>query len=235
VIRGHDDYRTEPIRGLPETPPPGERILWQGSPRWWQLAKDVFHVRAVAIYLTGLMAWRVSVRMADTDGIHAAVVSVLSLLPMAMIALGLLGLLAWLCCRTTVYTITNRRVVFRIGVALPTAINIPFGVIGAADLRPRARGAGDIALALLGSDRLAYSHLWPHVRPWRFAAPAPTLRAIPDAAHVATILAAALGKALPSNSVHPLPAAMDLMDAGKAKATRAPAAFGLSASLGASS
>ncbi len=235
MSRGHDDYQTEPIRGLPETPPPGERILWQGSPRWWQLAKDVFHIRAVAIYLSGLMAWRVSVHAADVDGIHAAVVTVLSLLPMAAMTLGLLGLLAWLCCRTTVYTITNRRVVFRIGVALPTAINIPFGVIDTAGFRPRAHGSGDIALTLRGADRVAYSHLWPHVRPWRLAAPAPMLRAIPDAAHVARILAAALGEALQATSASQLPAAMDLVDAGKAKAARGPAAFELSASLGASS
>ena len=27
-----DDVQVEPIRGLPELPPEGERILWQGAP-----------------------------------------------------------------------------------------------------------------------------------------------------------------------------------------------------------
>lgn len=32
-----DDVQVEPIRGLPELPPEGEHILWQGAPdpgRW---------------------------------------------------------------------------------------------------------------------------------------------------------------------------------------------------------
>ena len=28
----HDDFHFEPVRGLPEALPPGELILWQGSP-----------------------------------------------------------------------------------------------------------------------------------------------------------------------------------------------------------
>ena len=28
----HDDFQIEPVPGLPERPPEGERILWQGRP-----------------------------------------------------------------------------------------------------------------------------------------------------------------------------------------------------------
>jgi hypothetical protein len=28
----HDDFQTEPVRGLPENLPEGEHILWQGHP-----------------------------------------------------------------------------------------------------------------------------------------------------------------------------------------------------------
>ena len=46
-------------------------------------------------------------------------------------------------------------------------------------------------LRLKGNDRLAYTHLWPHVRPWRFAHPEPMLRAVPEAAKTAATLSAA--------------------------------------------
>ncbi|MEM1103487.1 MAG: hypothetical protein AAGH48_05230, partial [Pseudomonadota bacterium] len=55
---GHDDFAAEPIRGLPEALPEGERILWQGEPTWRQLAVNVFHIRALAIYFGVLMIWR---------------------------------------------------------------------------------------------------------------------------------------------------------------------------------
>lgn len=201
MSRDHDDYQSEPIRGLPERLPPGEQILWQGAPRWWQLAKDVFHIRAVAVYFAALMVWRGVYRFGDTAGDYRAMAAaVLSLLPVALAGLGLLALLAWLSSRTTVYTITNRRLVLRIGVALPTAINIPFRLIGAAGFRPRADGAGDIPLTLISDKRMAFSTLWPHARPWRFNQPEPMLRAIPDAAGVASLLSAALGAAVPASS-----------------------------------
>ena len=51
-----DDIHVEPLRGLPEPLPAGERILWQGAPDWRALAVDVFHVRAVWIYGALLIA-----------------------------------------------------------------------------------------------------------------------------------------------------------------------------------
>ncbi len=40
-------------------------------------------------------------------------------------AVGLLHLLAWGSARTTIYTLTNRRIVMRIGMAVPKCINLP--------------------------------------------------------------------------------------------------------------
>jgi hypothetical protein len=112
--------------------------------------------------------------------------------------LGLLALLAWLSGRTTLYTLTNRRMVFRIGIALPMAINIPFSAIAAAGVRQGGDGTGDIVLTLTEGNRIAYSNLWPHVRPWRFNAPEPLLCTIGDVNSVADLLAAALrGEAAP--------------------------------------
>jgi hypothetical protein len=208
VSAGHDDYAVEPIRGLPEALPRDETILWQGAPQVWEMAKHVFHIRLVAAYLLGLTAWRFSVHL-QAGNMAAAVVATLSLLTISLLGLGLLVLLAWLCSRTSVYTITSKRIVMRIGVALPTAINIPFAMIGAAGLRADANGAGDISLALTGEDRLAWSNFWPHVRPWRLAKPQPMLRGIANVHAVAGLLGDALAAALPEGTVRAAPARPD--------------------------
>ena len=46
----------------------------------------------------------------------------------------------------------------------------------------------------------AWLLLWPHVRPWRMRHPEPMLRSLPDAAHVAAILAPALTAANGANA-----------------------------------
>jgi hypothetical protein len=52
-------------------------------------------------------------------------------------------------------------------------------------------GRGDLALKLLPGDRVAYLHLWPHARRWRFTRPEPTLLCLADAQAVAQQLTAA--------------------------------------------
>ena len=116
-------------------------------------------------------------------------------MPVALAAAGILGLYAWLSARSSVYTITNRRVVLRFGVALPMTLNVPFAVIGNAALKPYRDGTGDIPLTLTGTERVSYVALWPHARPWRTAKPEPMLRSVPDAANVAKILGQALADA----------------------------------------
>ena len=105
--------------------------------------------------------------------------------PLAIIGLGTLWLLAYLTARTTVYTITNKRVVMRLGIVLTVSFNLPLKQVASADVRVLQKGFGDITLALQGSDRIAWVHLWPSVRPWRISKPEPTLRAIPDVQVVA--------------------------------------------------
>ena len=190
------DY--EPVHGLPEALPAGEEILWQGGPDWWALAKSLFHVKAIALYGGLLCAWRVAATLHDGQGLLAALDAALTVAVLMALAIGLFFLLAWLIARTTVYTITNRRVVMRIGVALSVTFNIPFSIIASADCRLRKDGSGDIPLSLQGANKIAYPHLWPHARPWRFARPEPMLRAIPDAEAVAGLLTTALGQSMMS-------------------------------------
>ena len=54
------EHEFEAAPGLPEPLPAGERVLWQGAPQWRTLAVEVFHVRAVAIYLVAMLALQAS-------------------------------------------------------------------------------------------------------------------------------------------------------------------------------
>jgi Bacterial PH domain len=190
-----DDFDFEPIPGLPGHLPPGEHLLWQGAPRWQTVARTVYHVRRVALYFAILMAFGVGMVLWEGHGALSAVRPLLLLAPMAFVATGILTLMSWLTERTTVYSITNRRVVMRFGIALPITLNLPFSRIGGAALKLQADGSGDIPLDLATNDRVAYLVLWPHARPWRVAKPEPMLRCIPRGAEIAKILASAMSSA----------------------------------------
>lgn len=189
------EHEFEAQHGLPETLPAGERILWQGSPHWRSLAVGAFHLRKLAIYFAVLLLLRMTFAMTDGASLADAVLSAGILLPLAIFALGIVTLLAWMSARTAVYTITNKRVVMRIGVVLSVTFNLPFARIESAALKLFADGTGDLPLVLAGRDRIAYLHMWPHARPWRIARPEPMLRSVPDAARVADLLSAAMGAA----------------------------------------
>ncbi|MEM8823518.1 MAG: photosynthetic complex putative assembly protein PuhB [Pseudomonadota bacterium] len=186
----NDDFHQEPIRGLPEILPPGEEILWQGQPDWWALTKESLAIRGVAIYFLVLYGWRVVVAAADAPWLQAAGQSSFFLI-MGVVTCALLAVTGWAQAKSAVYTITNRRVVLRIGAALTMTLQFPYQWIGAADLTTKADGTGTIALRTLGETRFSYLMMWPHLRPWRFAKTQPALRAIPDAAKVARLLAEA--------------------------------------------
>lgn len=186
-------HEVEPIPGLPQALPPGEQILWQGRPSWQGLARNTFQVGWVALYFAGLALVRVALVQGD-QGLGRALWAGAGLLVLGVCCVALLTLLSWAHSRATVYTITSKRVVLRIGVALSISFNLPFKRLAAADLRlhHNERGEGDICLELLGKDRIGWLHLWPHTRPWRFARAQPTLRSVPDATQVARVLGEAV-------------------------------------------
>lgn len=193
-VREHDD---ETLPGLPSALPAGERLLWRGAPDWRILAGRSFHLRKLAAYFGVLAAWRFASVLGDDGSLMDAAASALVTLPLAALALGLIALLCWLAATNTVYTLTDRRIVMRVGIVLTVTFNLPLRRIETARLHPLpGRGAGDIALLLNAEDRIGYIHLWPHARPWHFNRPEPMLRALPDAASVAVLLADALQKSL---------------------------------------
>ena len=184
----HDDFAFEPVRGLPERPPAGEEILWQGRPNTWRLAVEALALYWVAGYFVVFFGWRALVAGA-TQPFWEAVQTGSPFLVMGAIACGLLWLIAFVQARATVYTVTNRRIAMRIGAALTITLNLPYRWIGAANLDLRQGGTGTIALSLTGETRLSYLNTWPHVRPWHMKRTEPALRCIPDAERVAKLIA----------------------------------------------
>jgi hypothetical protein len=187
-----NEYEHEPVRGLPELLPEGEALLWQGQPRWRSLALRVFHVRSIGLYFSLLVVVHLASQLLQGERAGAALLSTGWQLGLGALALGILSLLAYLYARATIYTLTDRRLVMRIGVAVPMMINIPWETIESADLRDFGDGTGDIALTPIPGKRLSYWALWPNVRPWRYARVQPMLRGIPDAQEVAGLLAGAV-------------------------------------------
>lgn len=195
------EYESEPVPGLPENLPEGEHILWQGRPKWTALVMRAFHIRAVAIYFALLGVWFARAAYLEGASNREVAEAFAAVLPGAAIALALLAALAYVTARVALYTITNRRVVMRFGIALPMVLNIPFKQIRSADFRPHHDDTGDIPLSVNAPKRQSMIVLWPHVRPWRTTEPEPMLRCVPDARRVADVLANALHAASPEASV----------------------------------
>lgn len=183
---GHDDFAIEPVPGLPERPPLGEELLWQGRPATVALARDAFKITWVAGYFVALAVWRVSVL---ADSLSNVVAVSLPYLAIGLVVCAILTGMAAVQARSTVYTVTTARVAMRIGAALTVTLNLPFRQIANASLSQKPNGTGTIALETLGDTRISYLVCWPHVRPWHLARTQPALRCIPDAARVAKLLA----------------------------------------------
>ncbi|MFK7939227.1 MAG: photosynthetic complex putative assembly protein PuhB [Roseovarius sp.] len=197
----HDDFQIEPVAGLPELPPQGEQILWQGRPNWWRLTVESLSLPWVAGYFVLLAVWRYMTVM-DLMATSQAIAASLPFLILGALVCALLMLVGYVQARATMYTITNRRVAMRIGAALTVTLNLPFTQVNSADLDLRKSGTGTIALDLIGDTRLSYLVCWPHVRPWVMRRTQPALRCIPDADKVARLLAEAAEARISRPQVH---------------------------------
>jgi hypothetical protein len=186
------EHEVEPVPGLPERLPEGEHILWQGAPRWQSVLRNVFYAPYLTGYFGLLLAWRFAAILHDGGSVGQATVALLTVLPIPITAILLLVLLSWLVQRTTLYTVTNRRVVMRVGIALSITFNIPYRLIESVGMRRNGDDSGDIALQMSGPDSIAYMHLWPHARPWHFSQPQPQFRAVKDPGVIAEMIANAI-------------------------------------------
>jgi len=184
----HDDFKFEPVHGLPEALPADEHILWQGQPNALRLAKDAWGLNWIIGYFVVLAIWRVGVSSTQFPFTEAMGHGIPFLVGAVIAALIVYGL-AYVQAKSTVYTLTNKRVAMRIGAALTMTLNLPYVCIGNAQLGLRKSGLGTLTFEMIGDTRLSYLMTWPHVRPWYMTKTQPALRSIPNAEQVARIFA----------------------------------------------
>ena len=127
--------------------------------------------------------------MSDLMPIDQALLVSFPFLALALIVALLLLLVGVIQAKATVYTITNKRIVMRIGAALTLTLNLPFTEIENAAIASSSKNFGSIAIATKRDAKFSFLVLWPHVRSWHFKKPQPSLRCIPNATEVAEILA----------------------------------------------
>ena len=180
----HDDFKFEPVRGLPEALPKDEYIIWQGAPDPWRLAREALGLRWFVVYFVLLAIWRVGVSSAEYP-LGTALLHAVPFVVAGLVACAILYAIAYVQAKSTVYTLTNKRVAMRIGAALTMTLNLPYVCIGTAKLDLKSSGHGTLAFELIGETRLSYLMTWPHVRPWHVARTQPALRCIPEAEAVA--------------------------------------------------
>ncbi len=185
------EIRVKPIKPLPGPLPEGERVLWQATPEWKAYSRRVFQVGKVALYFLVIIAWVATSAYLDTGRATAVARALVWAVPPALGVLALLAAFAWLYARTTVFTVTDKRVIIQSGLALPSAVNLPFANVARADLAAFGDGTGDIELPMNGP-RLLYSMVWPNVRLLRLKRPVPVLRALENPRRAGEILGQAL-------------------------------------------
>lgn len=189
------DCEIEPIPGLPEELPEGENILWQGRPKRASILRNVLHLRKFAFYFLLVLIWNVATAIYDGGSTAQVIGAFLWSVGLAAVLFAMGWWLSHVLERTTIYTITTKRVVMRFGIALPIAFNFPFSQILSADAASYENGHGIIALRLKEHTKISWPVLWPHARPWKLAKPEPALRGIDNVAQVAQILGNALREA----------------------------------------
>lgn len=189
---GGPEHDYEPVPGLPGRLPEGEHILWQGAPSSAQVSRRIMKTRWIAGYFGVLVLWNITAGIYDGRLPSEILFSSGALAILSTIGIGLLEAFSWGVQKTTLYTITNKRIVMRIGVALSATFNLPFTRIVSADMREDKNGAGDIALTLKPGDRLSWLVFWPHVRGFKKGALMPQMICLKDVAVAAKVLSSAL-------------------------------------------
>ncbi|MEL6750572.1 MAG: photosynthetic complex putative assembly protein PuhB [Pseudomonadota bacterium] len=188
-MSNHNDFEGgEPVPGLPARLPAGEDMLWQGAPSWRALMRDALHANKVALYFAALGTWKLASGLADGKTAAEVAFSVGITLLLGVVALGIIAGIAALMARTTLYTVTNKRIVMRFGIALPITFQFPFTQITSADVRRLSGDAGTLVFSLKEHTKISWAILWPHVRGWKVAKPQPALRAVADIDAVSDIL-----------------------------------------------
>lgn len=191
LFHDEDDGPVEPVHGLPERLPEGEKVLWQGRPSAMALAFNAFRLRWVIGYFVVLTVFRLA-NLSSTSGTADQMTSVVtSSLGFGVVSVLLILGLSYAMSRAAVFTITSERVVMRFGAAIRKYVNVPYSKMTGAQLKRKGLRVGDISMQLEGKEP-AYLHLWPFVRPFKYSKPQPMMRGIKEPEEVAQILARAV-------------------------------------------
>ena len=187
-MKAHHEHEFEAALGLPEALPRNEYIVWQGRPDWRQLAIEAFHVRKIAIYFAAMVLLQLVHLMDNNTALPEMFKSLATSVTLAAIALSLLTWGAYLSANGTMYTLTNKRIIMRIGIVLSLTFNLPLKKITACDLQLQKNQTGNLALGIASESPIGWLNLWPHVRAWRVASPQPSLRCVPQAQALAQLI-----------------------------------------------
>eukprot|EP01031_Cornospumella_fuschlensis_P046494 gene46494-56932_t len=104
---------------------------------------------SLALYFALMVTWSISTAAASGGSLGEMALASGTSLGLALLCLAVLAVIGRALAKAAVYTITNRRVVLRVGVALPMTMNIPLGKIANAALKTYRDGSGDIPLRVL--------------------------------------------------------------------------------------
>mgnify|MGYP001395706820 FL=1 len=183
------EYKTkfEVHKNILDAIPEGESILWKGKPSFWGFSWYFFGLKLLAFYLI-ILSVVFAARLTVTDFFTAFVVDFLPFLLSGILTSCILMALAKIQSQSSVYIITENRVIIKSGAALSFLISMPFKKIKAVNLQKRKGSLGTISFELNSGKRVPYISCWPSVRPWRFKKTEPAFSCIENVDEVATIL-----------------------------------------------
>lgn len=167
--------------------PNGESILWKGRPSLWGFSWNLFGLKWITLYLSILSIVSVA-RFFASDFYTAFYVDFLPFFLSGIFASIILICLAATQTYSTVYIITENRLIIKTGAALSFLISMPFKKIKEVNLQKRGASIGTISFELLSEKRVPYISCWPSVRPWKFKRTQPAFSCIGSVDEVATIL-----------------------------------------------
>ena len=183
------EYKTkfEALKNILDAIPNGESILWKGRPSLWGFSWNLFGLEWITLYLSMLSIVSVA-RFFASDFYTAFYVDFLPFFLSGIFASIILIGLAATQTYSTVYIITENRVIIKTGAALSFLISMPFKKIKEVNLQKRGASIGTISFELLSEKRVPYISCWPSVRPWKFKRTQPAFSCIGSVDEVATIL-----------------------------------------------
>lgn len=188
------EHAGEPVPGLPEALPAGETMLWQGRPATGPFAIRALGLRGLSLYFGGLLVLQGGIGFSQGGGLVQVGGGLLISATIGLVCLALLWVIGRAAASATIYTITDKRIVFRVGIALPMVINVPFSLIASVARAAQPDGTEDVVLTIVKPAHISWVALWPHVRLGSILNPQPVLRGLPQEAGAAQLLGRALAR-----------------------------------------